>query len=93
MSSVLEVVLGDGAKKLTPSVVSDLKKSWTTKFNALKKRDLSSTRFSYIYADGIYQSVRGDNPKICVLVIIAVDTDGRKHLVTLEDGVRESAQS
>jgi transposase-like protein len=93
MSSVLEVVLGEGARKLTASVVSDLKKSWTTEFSTWKKRDLSSIRFSYIYADGIYQSIRGDNPKICVLVIVGVDADGRKHLVTLEDGVRESTQS
>lgn len=93
MASVLEVVLGEGAKKLTPSVVSDLKKSWKAEFDNWKKRDLSGTRFSYIYADGIYQSIRGDNPKVCVLVIIGVDTDGRKHLVALEDGVRESTQS
>ena len=64
MASVLEVVLGEGAKKLTPSVVSDLKKSWKDEFDNWKKRDLSGTRFSYIYADGIYQSIRGDNPKI-----------------------------
>ena len=93
MASVLEVVLGEGAKKLTPSVVSDLKKSWKDEFDNWKKRDLSETRFSYIYADGIYQSIRGDNPKICVLVIVAVDADGRKHLVALEDGVRESTKS
>ena len=93
MSSVLEVVLGEGARKLTASVVSDLKKSWKDEFSTWKKRDLSSIRFSYIYADGIYQSIRGDNPRICVLVIVGVDADGRKHLVTLEDGVRESTQS
>lgn len=93
MASVLEVVLGDGAKKLTPSVVSDLKKSWTSEFAAWKKRDLSKTRFTYLYADGIYQDIRGDNTKVCVLVIIGVDSDGKKHLVALEDGVRESTQS
>ncbi len=93
MASVLEVVLGDGAKKLTPSVVSDLKKSWTSDFATWKRRDLSRTRFTYIYADGIYQDIRGDNTKVCVLVIIGVDSDGKKNLVALEDGVRESTQS
>ena len=37
--------------------------------------------------------IRGDNPKLCVLVIVGVDDSGRKHLVALEDGVRESTQS
>ena len=93
MAKVLEVVLGDGAKKLTPSVVSSLKKQWVAEFDTWKKRDLSGTIFTYIYADGIYQEIRGDNPKICVLVIIGVDDRGKKHLIALEDGVRESTQS
>ncbi len=93
MAGVLEVVLGPGAKKLTPSVVSELKKSWTAEFATWKKRDLSRTTFSYIYADGIYQELRGDNPKMCVLVIVGVDDSGKKHLIALEDGVRESTQS
>lgn len=50
MALVLEVVLGEGAKKLTPLVVSQLKKSWTREFETWKRRDLSTTRFSYIYA-------------------------------------------
>ncbi len=93
MASVLGVVPGEGAKKLTPSVVSSLKKEWTASFDAWKKRDLSKTTFTYIYAGGIYQQIRGDNPKLCVLVIVGVDDSGRKHLVALEDGVRESTQS
>ena len=93
MAGVLEVVLGEGAKKLTPAVVSSLKKEWTSSFDTWGKRDLSGTRFTYIYADGIYQPIRGDNPKLCVLVILGVDDTGSKHLVALEDGVRESIQS
>ena len=68
MAGVLGVVLGEGAKKLTPSVVSSLKVEWKAKFDEWKKRDLSRDTFSYIYADGIYQEIRGDNPKLCVLV-------------------------
>ena len=93
VSSVLEVVLGEGAKKLTPSVLSELKKSWTTQFNEWNARDLSKVRFTYLFADGIYQEIRGDNPKICVLVLMGVDDHGKKHLIAIEDGVRESTQS
>ena len=93
VASVLEVVLGEGAKKLTPSVLSELKRSWTKEFNEWNQRDLSRVRFTYLFADGIYQEIRGDNPKICVLVLMGVDTQGKKHLIAIEDGVRESTQS
>jgi putative transposase len=93
VAAVLEVVLGEGARKLTPSVLSDLKRDWTHQFNQWQMRDLSKVTFTYLYADGIYQKIRGDNPKICVLVLMGVDEQGNKHLIALEDGVRESAQS
>jgi len=93
VAKVLEVVLGEGAKKLTPSVLSDLKRDWTRQFNEWQTRDLSKVTFAYLYADGIYQKIRGDNPKICVLVLMGVDEQGKKHMIALEDGVRESTQS
>jgi len=93
VASVLEVVLGEGAKKLTPAVLSELKRAWTTQFNEWNSRDLSKVTFTYLFADGIYQEIRGDNPKICVLVLMGVDEKGKKHLIAIEDGVRESTQS
>jgi putative transposase len=74
-------------------VLSDLKGGWTKEFYQWQRRDLSQMTFIYLYADGIYQKIRGDNPKICVLVLMGVDEDGKKHLIALEDGVRESTQS
>ena len=47
----------------------------------------------YIWADGIYSHLRGDNSKLCALVIIGVDTRGEKHFLSIEDGTRESTQS
>lgn len=93
VASVLEVVLGEGARKLTPSVTSELKKSWTSQFNEWNQRNLSKVTFTYLFADGIYQEIRGDNPKVCVLVLMGVDDKGKKHLIAIEDGTRESTQS
>ena len=93
VASVLEVVLGEGAKKLTPTVLGELKKSWVKEFNEWNTRDLSKVTFTYLFADGIYQEIRGDNPKICVLVLMGVDDKGKKHLFSIEDGTRESTQS
>ena len=93
VAGVLEVVLGEGAKKLTPAVLGALKQSWTTQFHEWRVRDLSDMNLVYLYADGVYQKVRGDHPKVCVLVLMGVDEDGEKHLLALDDGVRESTQS
>ena len=93
VAAVLEVVLGDAAKKLTSAVLSELKKSWSDQFDQWNTRDLSDTTYCYLFADGIYQNIRGDHPKICVLVLLGVDESGQKHLIALEDGVRESTQS
>jgi transposase-like protein len=93
VAGVLGVILGDGARKLTPAVLSSLKLAWTQQFHEWRVRDLSSMNLVYLYADGVYQKVRGDHPKVCVLVLMGVDEDGEKHLVALDDGVRESTQS
>jgi transposase-like protein len=55
------VVLGEGAKKLTPSVLSELKRDWTKQFHEWQTRDLSKVTFTYLYADGVYQKIRGDH--------------------------------
>ena len=82
-----------GPRNLRLRVLSDLKRDWTRQFHEWQTRDLSETTFTYLYADGIYQKIRGDNPKICVLVLMGVDDTGKKHMIALEDGVRESTQS
>ena len=47
----------------------------------------------YIWADGIYSGLRGDDGKLCCLVIIGVNSCGGKHFLAMEDGVRESKRS
>ncbi len=47
----------------------------------------------YIWADGIYSGLRGEEDKLCALVIIGVNAHGKKYFLAIEDGVRESIQS
>jgi transposase-like protein len=47
----------------------------------------------YLWVDGIHLKVRLEQDKLCLLVIIGVRTDGRKELVALTDGYRESTES
>jgi hypothetical protein len=56
-------------------------------------RDLSGTDYVYLWVDGIHLKVRLEKQKLCLLVMLGVRSDGRKELVALADGSRESTES
>lgn len=93
MSNALEVLVGPEAKGLSASTVSRLKTKWAGEYEAFRTRKFDADKWVYLWADGIYSGLRGDNPKLCVLVIIGVNERGEKHFLAIEDGVRESTQS
>lgn len=92
-SSVLEPMLGENAKAISPNVINRLKQDWHDEYEEWKKRDLSKKRYVYLWADGIYLRARMEDAKSCVLVIIGADENGNKELVAMIDGFRESACS
>ena len=49
--------------------------------------------YVYLWADGIHVSIRLEEDKLCLLVMIGVRADGRKELIALADGYRESSES
>ena len=54
---------------------------------------LSGVDYVYVWADGIHVNIRLEEHKLCLLVMIGVRADGRKELIALADGYRESAES
>lgn len=93
MQSALEVLVGEEAKGLSPAVVSRLKAQWGEEYGAWMKRDLSQERYVYWWVDGIYSSLRSEDERLCLLVIIGVLPTGEKRFVAISDGFRESAES
>ena len=94
MRDALTVLVGDQAKGLSPNVVSRLKSEWATEHAVWMKRDLAENRYVYWWADGIHTGLRQEEvARQCLLVIIGVTPDGRKELVTIGDGLRESKES
>tara|TARA_B100000676_G_C17983045_1_gene790194 strand:- start:55 stop:1311 length:1257 start_codon:yes stop_codon:yes gene_type:complete len=91
-SEALSALLGKDAKGLSANTVSRLKAQWLDEHRQWQKQDLSQKNYVYWWADGIYSRVRMDN-KLCLLVIIGVTEHGRKELVAVEDGYRESTSS
>ena len=93
MGDVLGVLLGQEAKGFSAAVVSRLKAEWEEEREQWMARDLSRERWVYLWVDGIYSGLRNEDVKLCSLVVIGVNDQGEKKLLTIEDGVRESTQS
>lgn len=88
-SEALQSLLGDNAPGLSASTISRLKKDWIHDYHQWRARDLSDKEYVYVWADGIYTNVRQDE-RLCLLVMIGSTADGKKELIALEEGVRES---
>ncbi|GCE42554.1 mobile element protein [Rhodococcus wratislaviensis] len=88
----LEQFLGSGAG-LSAASISRLTAQWQDEAKAFAQRDLSQADYVYLWVDGIRVKVRLDQEKLCLLVMIGVRSDGRKELVALTDGYRESTES
>ena len=96
MSEALRPLLGENASSLSANVVVRLKESWTTEYEAWNRRDLSDKHYVYVWADGIHPKIRlesAENNKQCLLVLMGATADGRKELIAVMDGYRESEQS
>jgi transposase-like protein len=88
----LEQFLGTSAG-LSAATVTRLTAQWQDEAKAFQARDLSGVDYVYVWADGIHVNVRLDEERLCLLVLIGVRADGRKELITLTDGYRESTGS
>src|SRR4051794_7684249 len=84
--------LGSSAGLSAP-VITKLTETWKAEQRTFSERDLSSVDYVYLWADGIHVNIRLEEHKLCLLVLIGVRADGRKELVALADGYRESVES
>ncbi len=89
----LAALFGEGAKGLSPSVISRLKKVWEADYEAFRTRDLSGKNYVYVWADGVHVSIRLGEENLCLLVILGVTTEGEKEVIAITDGYRESTES
>ncbi len=78
----LAALLGPNAAGLSSTTISRLKADWWNEYDRWQRRDLSTRRFVYIWADGVYCRPRMAEEKQCVLVLSG-----------LADGYREITQS
>jgi putative transposase len=89
----LMALVGTDAGGLSASTIARLKEIWAEEHARWQQRDLSAKRYVYLWADGVYFQARLEDGAQCILVIIGATPEGKKELVGLADGVRESALS
>ena len=93
MAPALKVLLGPDATGLSTNTISRLKRDWAKEYQGWKDAAFDDEPIVYIRADGVHSGLRGEDDKLCALVIVGVTARGKKRFPAIEDGVRESTQS
>jgi putative transposase len=89
----LEGFFGTGAG-LSPASITRLTEQWQKEREAFMERDLSEKDYVYVWVDGIRTEVRlGGDDRLCCLVMVGARIDGKKELIALQEGYRESTES
>ena len=89
----LQALVGEKAKGLSANVVVRLKEQWTADYEEWSRRDLTGKHYVYLWADGIHVNVRLEddaNKRQCILVLMGATAEGKKELIAIQDGYRES---
>lgn len=88
----LSSVFGEESKGFSPATIIRLT-GLGKGVSGMEKTGFIREGIRLCLADGVYVKSRLDGEKTCLLVIIGVGVDGKKELVAIEPGIRESTQS
>lgn len=88
----LRGLLGEGAP-LSASSIQRLKAKWEAEYDEWRMEELKDLDIVYMWADGLYVKAGLDKDKAALLVIIGATKEGKKRLLTVEGGYRESKES
>jgi transposase-like protein len=92
-SEALTALVGPTAAGLSASTIVRLKASWEDEFQQWNRRSLAGQQYVYVWADGVHFNIRLDQERQCILVLMGATPEGKKELIAILDGFRESEQS
>ncbi len=92
-SECLQHLTGNSTASLSATTVVRLKEVWSKECQEWSRRSLAGKRYVYIWVDGVHFNIRLEEDRQCILVVMGATLDGKKELVAIADGYRESAQS
>jgi putative transposase len=92
-SEALQALLGPEAAGLSATTVTRLKAVWEEDLQTWQKRSLVGKHYVYIWADGVHFNIRLEDDRQCILVLMGATAEGKKELIAVVAGCRESEQS
>jgi transposase-like protein len=92
-SEALQAILGPNAVGLSATTVTRLKGCWEEEYQTWSKRSLEGKQYAYVWADGVHFNIRLEEGRQCILVLMGATADGKKELIAISDGYRESEES
>jgi putative transposase len=92
-SEALKALVGPDCPGLSATTVTRLKSVWEQEFQGWSQRSLSGKQYVYVWADGVHFNIRLEEDRQCILVLMGATADGKKELIAVVDGFRESEQS
>ena len=92
-NEALQALVGPECPGLSASTVSRLLEGWQAEYQAWSKQSFADQHYVYLWADGVHFNIRLEEDRQCILVLMGVTADGRKELIAITDGYRESEQS
>ena len=92
-SEALAALVGPEAKGLSANTVTRLKAVWEKEYEEWSRRSLEGKDYVYLWVDGVHFNIRLEEDRQCILVILGATSDGKKELIAVADGYRESEQS
>jgi putative transposase len=92
-SEALKALVGPECPGLSATTVTRLKTVWEKEFQEWNKRSLEGKQYVYVWADGVHFNIRLEEDRQCILVLMGATADGKKELIAVVDGFRESEQS
>jgi len=88
----LRGLLGNNAP-VSASTAARLKEGWQAEWREWKRRSLEGLQVVYLWVDGVYVKAGLEKQKAALLVVIGGLLDGRKVVLAVEPGYRESIES
>jgi len=92
-AEALGALVGPQAAGLSATTITRLMTVWQDEHKAWSRRSLEDKHYVYVWADGIHFNIRLAEDRQCILVLMGATAEGKKELIAVADGHRESEQS
>ncbi|HUU83765.1 MAG TPA: IS256 family transposase, partial [Phycisphaerae bacterium] len=92
-TEALQALVGPQAGGLSATTITRLVGTWQKDYDAWSRRSLQDQQYVYVWADGVHFNIRLEEDRHCILVLMGATPKGRKELIAVADGYRESEQS